>query len=399
MLAETDEVTVDGEAKPRLLLRRTVSDKSYQTEAAKARCEQTFPQPSLFFWKLPLPDFIESEAEEETATELKDEAASGSDPGHDMILFGSSVHFSNSISESWAKCSICMEETLCRPAGGQLCIDRGCKGSVCDACFQKHVTTTIDASRFAVPHIRCPSCFGFLPSACWHSRVDAEVVDQWATNAHDLLSLRCSECDEQRSLLVPGEEDIEEMGGDRADSASLAFEGLQFSRKMLLLKRWREFDQGDISPDEFLGELQKAFDVGSSADVSESSSSSDDNEGIEEGKPPTSFVGRFEAALSLIDDVGRRSVLQMAALRRYPKTTTRCCDAQHCFKCKVGSHHEGVSCEEVQRRQMPSIAVQFCPGCSVATLKTEGCNHIICLCGENWTWDGEEVWAEEWLST
>ena len=41
-------------------------------------------------------------------------------------------------------------------------------------------------------------------------------------------------------------------------------------------------------------------------------------------------------------------------------------------------------------RQAPEIDIeaQYCPACNVPTIRSEGCNHIICVCGEEWTWEG-----------
>jgi len=33
--------------------------------------------------------------------------------------------------------------------------------------------------------------------------------------------------------------------------------------------------------------------------------------------------------------------------------------------------------------------VQFCPHCGVATVKSEGCNDILCVCGRHWDWEGD----------
>jgi len=112
-----------------------------------------------------------------------------------------------------------------------------------------------------------------------------------------------------------------------------------------------------------------------------------------ENPPSDELQEKLNALIKLVVDPARRTVLQLAILRRWPKTRTECCKVAHCFKCKIGNHHDGMTCEEVQRQQMQDDdGVQFCPGCGVATVKTDGCNHMICLCGEDWTWEGEEVW-------
>jgi hypothetical protein len=52
-----------------------------------------------------------------------------------------------------------------------------------------------------------------------------------------------------------------------------------------------------------------------------------------------------------------------------------------------------MTCEEVQRNQL-EVECQFCPSCGVPTQKTEGCDHIICLCGHNWDWQSIPAAAE-----
>ena len=92
-----------------------------------------------------------------------------------------------------------------------------------------------------------------------------------------------------------------------------------------------------------------------------------------------------------------------------------------CFRCKVNlqddgegvaAHPGGLTCEEFQQnvscsnarlgltvnvsdRRPPRSAeqvdrdVQFCPHCGVATVKSEGCNDILCVCGRHWDWEGD----------
>mmetsp|Transcript_302 Transcript_302/g.248 ORF Transcript_302/g.248 Transcript_302/m.248 type:complete len:131 (-) Transcript_302:74-466(-) len=110
----------------------------------------------------------------------------------------------------------------------------------------------------------------------------------------------------------------------------------------------------------------------------------------DEEKTPEELTKKLDASLQLVEDSGLRATLQLAILKRYPKIRTTCCDADHCFRCKIHTHHEGSSCEEILKEQLPEGDIQFCPSCGVATVRTEGCNHIICLCGENWTWEGDE---------
>jgi len=88
------------------------------------------------------------------------------------------------------------------------------------------------------------------------------------------------------------------------------------------------------------------------------------------------------------DDVERRAALRLADLRRRPKIRTPCCKAEYCFRCQTGSWHHGSTCEQILMSQA-AIEVQFCPGCGVPTQRTEGCQSMVCLCGEHWAWGGD----------
>merc|ERR1712232_1120696 len=87
--------------------------------------------------------------------------------------------------------------------------------------------------------------------------------------------------------------------------------------------------------------------------------------------------------LCLIADPERRVALHLAHLRQCPKIRTPCCGVSFCFRCQVGTWHEGTTCEEFQRRTLV-VEVQCCPSCGVPTQRTEGCSSMVCLCGEHW---------------
>ena len=84
---------------------------------------------------------------------------------------------------------------------------------------------------------------------------------------------------------------------------------------------------------------------------------------------------------TLIVDVERRVALQLAFYRRFPMTNTwMCCEAPMCFKCKIEGHHSygtrQMTCAECAAEEI-EIDAQFCPGCGVATVRSEGCSHMI----------------------
>jgi hypothetical protein len=116
----------------------------------------------------------------------------------------------------------------------------------------------------------------------------------------------------------------------------------------------------------------------------------DDTAG-EHGADPTSMPLKGALYLQLIQDAERRLALQLAFVRRFPFINhLGCsCGSDVCFKCKISEHHEGETCEDKQRA-MCDVDAQFCPSCGVATIRTEGCSSMICICGTYWEWQGEE---------
>jgi len=260
----------------------------------------------------------------------------------------------------------------------RLCAKRSCTMAFCRPCLVQYYTMAAEASKYAVPFIRCPGCRGYVRAGSWRGFIAQELRQAMDANAEHLLTLRCIECDEPGTLLMSA------TSADMRERLEAdVTEGLSDENRAALLEWWTQFSFGD---DEAMTGLKL---------LAEQLLEGDDTQ--PEGSPSPVLLQRVQALLRLVEDSSRRAVLQLAFLRKWPKTKTECCDSPHCFKCKVGTHHNGVTCEEVQRRQMLDDAIQFCPGCNVATLKTEGCNSMICICGEEWTWDGDERWVDDWL--
>lgn len=117
-----------------------------------------------------------------------------------------------------------------------------------------------------------------------------------------------------------------------------------------------------------------------------------------DGEPGEELRELIPALARLMIDAERRAALMLAFLRKFPMMVTPCfCEAPMCFKCKTEGHHgpsdsnyeeKVMTCAEMAKAEA-EIDAQFCPACGVATVRSEGCNHIICVCGHNWTWEGD----------
>jgi len=159
-----------------------------------------------------------------------------------------------------------------------------------------------------------------------------------------MFSFRCSECHEPETL-------FREYSGKAAEKPVVD----SFKEAKKLKEAWAAFASAESQPDSLIDlllpdELDKASEM-----------------------------------LPSIIDIERRTCLHLSILRRNPFILTPCCDAEFCFKCKVGTHHAGETCEERQQNEL-DIHVQFCPECEVPTVRTEGCDHIVCVCGADWSW-------------
>jgi len=98
-------------------------------------------------------------------------------------------------------------------------------------------------------------------------------------------------------------------------------------------------------------------------------------------------IHNIRQVLHLLADVERRTALHLAYLRKWPHIRTPCCDVDYCFRCQT-AWHDHQTCEEIAK--FATVDVQFCPGCQVPTQRTEGCSSMVCLCGAQWHWDGDD---------
>jgi len=227
-------------------------------------------------------------------------------------------------------------------------------------------------------------------------REDAEelLVRRYMNNAQALLKIRCSGCDETANLLHSvenGKKVITSPAERRSVLDKIVSKIESEESRVNFLRTYNNFMTGKAPSSLFVTAIFESFIDTKKCDFEEDEEERND----EIRKSAKSGVLKLEAAkhinkvLSLIVDVERRFAAQLEVLRKYPKIKLVCCDTKHCFLCKVGGHHKGQSCAEVQRAEM-GTECQFCPGCGVATMRTEGCKEVLCVCGTVWKWAAED---------
>lgn len=278
---------------------------------------------------------------------------------------------------SW-KCCICLEQQSgAEPRQTGLCGDHACSETFCHTCLEAYFSHAASYSRFTVLPVRCPAerCGRRVPTERWARLAPSQSFQEYEKGARNSLNYRCPSCHEADSLLVDCVVD-QECRAHAVEEFLAQNRRSSFSAERLLRRCWAAFSIGTATADEVLDALLTVLGCHSILDLQ---------------------ARLFRQALGLIPDIERRCALHLACIRRHPLIWTPCCGVAVCLRCQIAGHHEGMTCEEVQRQEL-EVECQFCPSCGVPTQKTEGCDHIICLCGENWEWQQAPEAAEDWVA-
>jgi hypothetical protein len=217
------------------------------------------------------------------------------------------------------------------------------------------------------------------------------LYQRYINNANSLLTLRCALCHSTIILRFMWSQITEDYLKPQEVIAhrSLVIDELlepfpDIKVQNSILGTINEYRMCRITTDSFISTLSSIWLI-NSADCNDINIMNDYKEKMTNGILVTGFCNFIQHCILVIPDLERRTAAQLALYRSYPKMYTWCCHGEHCFMCKVSGHHEDQTCEEVQSA-MNGENVQFCAGCNVPTIRTEGCTHIECVCGASWTW-------------
>lgn len=281
--------------------------------------------------------------------------------------------------ETTFHCDICLE-SLPFDKLQPFCPKEDCNSRVCSGCVEQFVCNVIETTRYAVPPMRCPSCFTRIPTPSWRrALLEDDLFEKYAKNAESILSVRCPSCDVLYSEFVKNSEVVKDFE-ERVKLTEEIFDGFSDELKVRVKKAWKRFQKEYITSDQFVVALVDAF-----------TEHAPDQRPTEANRPHTMLSSRFRSILRLILDMERRVALQLSFYRMFPFIHMSCpnsCMSEFCFMCKVGFWHSGQTCTERQQSEM-EIEAQFCPGCGVPTVRSEGCTHIVCVCGTEWYWEGD----------
>jgi len=205
------------------------------------------------------------------------------------------------------------------------------------------------------------------------------LLRHFLTSARSLLSLRCASCHEPSDLLAPAAPPAARERYVRQLRAELPPAAV--SR---LLDGWDRFARAE-------GAAAELVELLASLLPAEEADDEPPDAAWETGRrtPPQPMERILSKLLApMVVDVERRAALQLAWYRRFPFIRSRCCEEEMCFKCNLQGHHHYIPCEAVFDEEL-NIHVQYCPGCDVPTIRSDGCDHMLCICGTEWEWHDE----------
>jgi len=275
------------------------------------------------------------------------------------------------------KCQICLEVEEGQEGDGATmihapCSMSGCPRAFCRECLSAHAQASVGELRYAVPVVRCPvpQCRSRIPLRVWAPLVSsmdqARAEERILQAGQALMTVRCPSCHNSKVLMA------RQPTAAAAESDATLLHDCSTRHLLAIVREAEQFRRGALANallDVLISDLQQAPKP---------------HDGLPCAAPPQ-LLPRLEELCGLLHDVERVVALHLAYYRRYPLIKTPCCGSKMCFRCKVRGHHEGKSCLERQAEEAV-IDAQSCPGCGVPTVKSEGCNSIICVCGTSWSW-------------
>jgi len=297
-------------------------------------------------------------------------------------------------SQSCAICLVVQDRVFSCLASRGYESHRGCSVAVCEDCVAEHLMHFVEGSRYTAAPFLCPGCSKRVPMRVWTALrrsagketlsacssgggsttatrlLPLSVLNMYLGNPKSLMTLRCEGCDNPGDLFVRVR-----LGADREVVLRNLERKLTPEQVKSVVGVWKRFEsEDDYSAAHVIDDLVRLLSC---------------EPGTGDLEAPALARETMEELLSLIVDVERRCTLNLSWVRRFPFVYTRCCDCQVCFKCKTSGFHEGQTCAEKQADEL-EIEAQYCPECGVPTIRSEGCSHMICVCGASWIWEGAD---------
>lgn len=271
-------------------------------------------------------------------------------------------------------CFICFEQfpsnelvSPCSKSPGSHTV--GTQNTCCQLCLHNYLKSKVESAyEGSCPSLTCLFCKSTPDVKCLISedhlaQSPGNLYQKYVTLASSLLSIQCSSCHTRTTIFVSTPD---------KETAATAMSTLR-STIQNYDQFWidlNSYDQGAIS-------IRLFFDQITSVYCPTLLSERNDRNAFQ----------IMKNILLLIKSSERRANLHLRYLQFRPCVWSLCCNTAMCFKCKTKTFHDGQTCEEVTATM--SNEMLPCGQCGVYLVKGDGCDSIICVCGNRFAWSAE----------
>eukprot|EP00743_Colponemidia_sp_Colp-15_P003335 GILK01003602.1.p1 GENE.GILK01003602.1~~GILK01003602.1.p1 ORF type:complete len:422 (+),score=68.43 GILK01003602.1:33-1268(+) len=234
---------------------------------------------------------------------------------------------------------------------------------ICKSCLVGYLESRFAEMNGYLSPVKCPTCFSHVKMSAWMNLLDdnADMLEAKEQKARSLMTVRCFSCHSVETILPPrGDFDKDDLTDFVSDIA--ATQGNKGLRRLRAI--CKAFNCNQMPANEFVKILEQEFYPHLDRCV---------------------FQDKVHYLMGQMPDFERRVACQMALIRNQNFFfRTRCCGAEMCWNCQSQGHVEGETCED---HLAPLEAdTKTCYNCGVCIVVSEGCSHVVCICGGEICW-------------
>eukprot|EP00903_Cladosiphon_okamuranus_P020275 g18606.t2 len=315
-----------------------------------------------------------------------------------------------------------------------------CEVSACAACLKTYFTGIVEAGfDGACPRMRCVCCTRVVCERAWAPLVEPDVLETFRARAATLLSIQCGSCHSRGTIMVepPANHSYSSAVEALMVEAAKALDNATGSNKPTCVDEAEKTRDGTLVTPTSAAATNMVATIAASPTTGAAAVASIDTTVNSNGKTENKIASSarnaklqeslraelelymsgdqvdaspcylaFEAVFSnpetpkkdqesrnslmrmlmnCIEDSERRASMHVRFIRSNPMVTTECCQAEHCFRCRVFGGHAPHNCQQYEAQRSYEDVIQ-CPGCGVYVVKGDGCDAITCICGYDFDW-------------
>lgn len=302
-------------------------------------------------------------------------------------------------------CQVCFDDVQAPELISKLCGSK-CPAQICTSCLKRHVEVALKVPYTgALPRVKCPICLVPINREQWSRRLAVDDPDR-ADLRLEYRRLCLTSC----RFGVPCCHKGSYIHMPAFYTTTLSN---QYARHAVPVKNADALVMPDRQKkQQFLRSLRRVGERFCRHDPEMAAGDVvrflEDNFPADSNQDVYSLTNRMQIAYQLLAtrilDEERRARLVLAFHRRYPRMLTRCCGYLMCFNCKRAISLTGDSgkvmciCEREEANTDEATppsditgdsCMIECRSCRVMLVKVDGCDSVVCPCGNHMNWNYE----------